>query len=82
MRQWCLWLQNSTVGERRGRSQTVLIAAELPVTDRAFLGARGNELCRDVPVFSAYRLDDKHQRHNSTLSVRLSLFPMIFIDQL
>lgn len=59
------YTNKSTVGQRRGRSQTVLVAAELPVTDRAFLGDRGTQLCRDVPVFSAYRPDDKRQHHHS-----------------
>lgn len=48
-----------------GRIQTVLIAADLPVTDRQFLGERGIELCNKVPVFSAYRLDAGHEHHHS-----------------
>jgi len=42
----------------------VLIAADLPLTDRQFLGERGVELCRHVPLFSAYQLNDNNYHHN------------------
>lgn len=48
-----------------GRTQTVLMADDLPVTDRQFLGQRGSELCSGVTVFSAHPLDVDHGRHNS-----------------
>jgi len=50
----------------RGRTQTLLTAGDVPVSDRQFLGQRGTELCRGVPVFSAYPLSDaSHSRQHS-----------------
>jgi len=57
-------MQEST--EVRSRTQTVLLAADLPVVDREFLGERGIALCRHAPVFSAHRLDDSYRSYNST----------------
>lgn len=48
----------------RGRTQTVLVAAYLPIIDHAFLGQRGIELCSNVPVFTASRLDASNSHHN------------------
>ena len=51
--------------EVRSRTQTVLMAADVPVVDRELLGERGIVLCRDVPVFLAHRLNANYNSYNS-----------------
>jgi len=51
--------------EVRSRLQTILVAADSPVSDREFLGERAIDLCRDVLVFSAQRLNASHNYRNS-----------------